>query len=128
MGICCSSSADTAIKAGNSRKFTVSVIDEETKLPINISSFPIITYSLARSVDDIVGEILISKSLGNGITILPFDAVTNPDDNKYEIILDSNDTLPLKGNYYHESEMTDAAGNKVTSFCSDNVEICKQLP
>jgi len=111
MTACCTGSADTVIKAGTARLFTVEVVDKETGDEINISTSSAITYSLARSIDDLLANILISKSLGAGITILPLDATTNPNQNKYVIKLDGSDTAPLLGNYYHESELIDVAGN-----------------
>lgn len=128
MTACCNTSADTVIKSGTARLFTVEVIDKETGDEINIASSSAITYNLARSIDDILTEILITKSLGDGITISAFDATTNPNQNKYVIKLDGTDTAPLLGNYYHESELVDIAGNVTAIFCSDNVQICKQLP
>jgi len=128
MTACCNISADTVIKSGTARLFTVEVFDKETKLELNISTSSAITYSLARSIDDMLVNILISKSLGAGITISAFDATTNPNQNKYVIKLDGADTSPLLGNYYHESELIDIAGNVTGIFCSDNVQICKQLP
>lgn len=128
MTACCNDSADTLIKSGTARLFTVEVLDKETGDEINISTSIEITYSLARSIDDLLADILISKSLGSGITISAFDATTNPNQNKYVIKLDGTDTLPLLGNYYHESELVDIAGNVTGIFCSDNVQLCKQLP
>lgn len=128
MSACCNNSADTIIKSGTARIFTVNVVDSETGNEINISTSSAITYSFARSIDDILTDIIISKTLGAGITISVFDAITNPNQNKYVIKLEGTDTLPLLGNYYHESELVDILGNVTSIFCSDNVQICKQLP
>ncbi len=119
-------SADMLMKSGDTRLLTVTVRDLD-KNEIDISTFSAITYSLARSVDDL-DNIIITKSLGSGIEKLPFDAVTNPNQSKYTITLLASDTEPLLGNYYHESKVFDATGNETTTFCSDNVEFCKNLP
>ena len=120
-------SADLIMRSGDSRTLIVNVRDLQG-VEVDITGIAIITYALARSLDDLPIEILISKSLaGGGITKLPFDAITNPNSSRYAIKLLAADTEPLIGNYYHESKIIDPVGDESTTFTSDNVEFCKNL-
>jgi hypothetical protein len=51
---------------------------------------------------------VVSKASGSGI------AVTDPAGGVFEITLEAADTQGLRGAFYHEAEVTDAAGKKTT--------------
>ena len=123
----CNSSSDTLMKAGDAKVFTVNVVKESDGSEVDISLATAITYDLARTINDIPGEVLVEKTLGSGITILPLDAETNPNNSRYQITLDESDTADLLGDFYHESKVVDALGRPGTVFCSDNVAICETI-
>lgn len=122
MSACRNPTADVEAPNGDARIYNVTVFDSEDE-PIDLTPFVGITYRLVECIDDEVD--LISKSLGSGITKLPFDATDNPNLNKYTIQIDSTDTVDLSGDYYHESKLVDGVGNLTTTFKSENVNYCK---
>lgn len=119
-------SGDTVILLVTVRATEI-VDGEEVCVEQNISTATAITYKLARSIDDTLSEIIVSKTLGGGIAILAV-STSNPNNSQYTITISASDTGPLLGNFYHESQLTDASANVITTFSSDNVEFCKNLP
>ncbi|RMG96176.1 MAG: hypothetical protein D6706_10635 [Chloroflexi bacterium] len=62
--------------------------------------------------DSVNGTTRVSKSTSNGITI---------SGNTFTITLDPADTAGLSGQYYHEAQITDVAGNVSTALVGNIV-------
>lgn len=59
-------------------------------------------------IDHITGAVLVTKTLGSGITI------TDADEDFLTVPLIPADTTGLEGDYIHESEVIDASGDTLT--------------
>ena len=70
----------------------------------------LIVWSIAKikSNGDFSSTIAFSKSIGSGIT------VTDVLGGEFEIEIDPADTADLKGDYWHECQITDFQGRKTT--------------
>jgi hypothetical protein len=86
--------------AGDSKILDVHITDTDNA-PVDITN-DIVRWQLAKTVTD--RPPLLAKSVGDGITI-----VDGPQ-GRFEVQLDPDDTLPLKGQYYFEAEISDGGG------------------
>jgi hypothetical protein len=80
-------------------------IVDEAGVAVDLSGAQQITFALARKVSV---EPLFSKTLGSGVT------VTDGPAGKVDVAIDAADTDALKGAYYHEVELRNAAGKRST--------------
>jgi hypothetical protein len=92
------------IHAGDSRDIVVTVTDSQGAA-VDLTGAAV-AWQLARSAGSAAA--VVSKSLGAGI------AITDGPNGVFTVTLDPADTESLTGLYYHEAEVTDAAGNRST--------------
>lgn len=92
--------------SGNDAKLLFTAVDEDTSNALNLSGALALQWRLAKKVS--AGTPIIQKDLSSGIVIT--DAVGGI----FEVTIAAADTEPLKGEYYHEVRLTNAAGKKVT--------------
>ena len=88
---------------GNDKSLVVSVVDNDGD-PVDVSTATGAQYELAKNQSSAVK---ITKTLGAGISVSGSTAT---------VVLDDTDTEDLSGSYYHELELTDAAGYIHTAF------------
>jgi hypothetical protein len=99
---------DFDMHSGNSKSLIVSVLDKPNGSAVSLVSAQAIKWQLFHSTPA-TADPIISKSLTSGITInTPASAGI------FTVVISSTDTAGLSGLYYHETEVTDAAGNKET--------------
>jgi hypothetical protein len=92
------------IHAGDSRDIVVTVVDSQGGV-VDLTGATI-AWHLAQSAR--AAAPAVAKSLGAGI------AITDGANGVFTISLDPADTAALSGLYYHEAEVTDAAGHRST--------------
>lgn len=102
---------DFTMWAGNKVTFQVTVTDEDGAA-VNISGFAI---SWVLRMYALATEDLVVKTVGAGVTL------TNPTQGVFTVALDSEDTIDLAGNYYHEAARTDAGSE--TTYLTGTVTI-----
>lgn len=107
---------DICMKAGDSRVISVT-LNDVAKLPINLSGSEI-DFQLARRVDS---PMLISKNLSSGIEI------QNPEDGKFRITLNPEDTQDLGGRIYYYEVQVILGDGSVSTVLHGNFEISKTL-
>ena len=98
-------SQDFLMWSGDDKTITVTVYDNDDVV-VDITGATI-TWELSQNVDSTA---LISKTVGSGITL------SDPTNGIFTIALDPADTASLSGRYYHEAEITDAAGDVSTAL------------
>lgn len=110
------------IQKGDTVKIPVDVYDscEEDANPVPLDLITEVVYEVFKSRGCTK---VLEKSLTNGITILPIDPITNPDENKIEILLDSADTVMLCGVYTHKCYVINSSNEKITIFKSDSLTV-----
>jgi hypothetical protein len=89
--------ADFIMFAGDTKILEVTVKDT-AGAAVDITG-TVIRWQLAKSVRALVP--LIEKSVGDGLEIV--DGPTG----RFDVTVDPDNTLELKGNYYHEAEVDD---------------------
>lgn len=89
--------ADFTMFAGDTKILEVTINDADGDA-VNITGTEI-RWQLAKNVK--AAEPLIAKAIGAGITII--DGPTG----RFDVAVDPDDTLELKGSYYHEAEVDD---------------------
>jgi hypothetical protein len=94
--------------SGNDVVLHVTVIDEDTGDPIDLTTYSNAIWALAKKPNS--STPLIQKILSDGITFI------TPVQGKLDVILSAANLEPLKGEYYHEMRLTDASGKKVTTL------------
>ena len=92
------------IHAGDSRELVVTVSDSQGAA-VDLSGAAI-AWQLARSAG--AAAPAVAKALGSGIVI------TDGPNGVFTVMLDPADSETLSGLYYHEAEVTDAAGQRST--------------
>ena len=97
---------DFEMHQGDDKHLLISVLDEagDAKSLAGVLS---IRWWFAKKVT--TADALVEKSVGSGITI-----VGSSVDGVLQVDIDSEDTLSLKGNFYHELEVIDSAGDIAT--------------
>lgn len=99
---------DFSMYAGDSRTLTIAVVDGDGAA-VNLTGASI-EWGLWSDAD--ATTLLISKSTSSGITILTQSGDTL---GKFRVTLAPADTSGLQGDYRHEAEVTDGAGNISTT-------------
>lgn len=93
------------MKAGDTKRLRVPVIDSETGEPVPVNDAKSIRWEVARAIG---APIQIAKSLGAGVSVDPDEPWV------FWVQLNPPDTEDLSGNFVHEAEVIDAAGNVST--------------
>lgn len=95
------------VKTGDTYKFNIQVLDSSNREPKDLTDVTQGSYVFTRS--NLSGEVLITKSLGNGMEIL------NALDGIVEITLDNADTKGLPaGLNYHEAKLKTSNARQFT--------------
>lgn len=97
-------SQDFTMKAGDTRKLNVTIVDEESGTPLDISSAEL-SWGFARNVRS---EPLVEKAVGSGISIV------NGPAGSCRITINPADTQGRKGKFYHELQVTETDGSVTT--------------
>jgi hypothetical protein len=95
---------DFSMFAGDSKTLSVSVTEQADGAPTNITGATI-SWQAVRSLRKTV---VITKSTSDGITISSGSGGT------FDITLDPSDTASLRGDYYHEAQITFTTGEVST--------------
>lgn len=95
---------DFSMAAGDSKTLSVSVTEQSDDAATNIAGAAI-AWKAARSMRTTAA---ISKSTSSGIVI------TSGSGGTFDITLDPADTSSLKGDYYHEAQITFSTGEVAT--------------
>lgn len=98
---------DFSMYSGNSKALIVTVLDKPNGSPVSLASAQAIKWQLFHSTP-ITADPIVSKSLLSGVT------VTDAAGGVFTVSIAASDTAGLSGSYYHETEVTDSAGNKET--------------
>jgi hypothetical protein len=88
---------DFEVDAGDSIVFEVTVTDDATDLPLDISAAAIRWALSAKATD---AAPLVEKSLGSGITVVSGAGGI------FRVAVAPADTVDLAGRYHHEAEVT----------------------
>lgn len=92
--------------SGNDITLNVSLLDENTQNPLNITGAQEIRWQLSKRSASPVP--LIAKDLNDGIVVV------NAGSGIITIALNGADTEPLQGVFYHELRIVNAEGKKIT--------------
>lgn len=87
---------------GDTKRLHITIKDPDG-VPVSLIGVQTIKWWVARRVTSTTK--LLQKSLGNGIT------VTNSAGGVLTIAIDPEDTVAVSGDYYHELEVVDSAGD-----------------
>ncbi|MFA5989690.1 MAG: hypothetical protein WC803_08805 [Sphingomonas sp.] len=102
-----------AMLAGDSKVITVTVVDE-TGARYRLTGTQSITWRLARTARSVP---ILSKTLTDGVTIVTEDAgVDGANCGRMDVRIDSADSEPLDGEYFHDCQIVDASGARSTIF------------
>lgn len=94
--------------SGNDAVLRLTVIDNITNLPLDLSGAQEIVWAMGKNVS---GQPLITKLLtANDGSVTVVDAATG----RVDITINSAEMEPLKGTFYHEVRLTNADNKKVT--------------
>ena len=93
---------------GDSARFTVTVKDSAGAV-VDLTGVTAIKWQMARSAFATTAD--LSKALGSGVTI------TDAPGGVFQVDLTPADTADLLGDFHHEAEVTDGAGDVATVFC-----------
>jgi hypothetical protein len=100
-------SNDFSMYAGDD-KVLEAVVEDTSGTVVDITDIEVIRWKMAKTVR---GPALVSKALGDGITLI------NGGEGRFDVALDGEDTEDLRqGDYYHEAEVIDSTGNVSTVF------------
>lgn len=98
---------------GNDKLLKVTVTNENG-VPIDVRLSSAIVWRLARTAR---GANVLTKSIGNGVTVLTVNSAEGQADcGRIDINLSDTDTANFDGEYYHDCILTDNAGAKTTIF------------
>ena len=97
------------IHAGDDLTLQVSVTDDAGQ-PVNLTGAQVAWQASRGRADRFSSTAVLAKASGTGIT------VTDAAGGVFEVDLAAADTAGLRGAFYHEAKVTDAAGDKSTVF------------
>lgn len=100
--------ATIKLTEGDTARFTVTVKDSAGAV-VDLTGVTSIAWQIARSA--FAGSPDLSKSIGSGVT------VTDAAGGVFQVELAPADTADLLGDFHHEAEVTDGAGDIATVFC-----------
>lgn len=103
---------DFTMKAGDTRKLDFTILDEETGVPLDITTATL-SWGFSKRVRQ---DPFVTKTLGSGIQIL------NGPQGQCRVTILPADTQGRKGRHYHELEVTEVSG-EVTTVASGEMEI-----
>lgn len=107
--------------AGNARKLVVSVIDDETGDPKDLTDVEARWQASRGNAEKFSTVPVLTKTIGNGIT------VTSEFDGTLEITLEAEDTDALPpGIYYHELLLVDVTGDQ-ENLIADTFTVKRRL-
>jgi hypothetical protein len=114
------SDQNVTMYSGDSRVLAFTITEANGTTPINLTG-AVVAWACARKLSGGFSTTpTLSKEIGAGITIIAAIAGT------LEVALAPADTASLVGRYYHELQVTDAAGN-VSTVATGTLTITKDL-
>jgi hypothetical protein len=106
--------------AGNARKLAVSVVDDETGDPIDLTDVTVIWQASRGTAEKFQAVPLLTKEVGSGLTIV------DEFNGQIEITLDADDTENLSGTFYHELLLVDVTGDQ-QNLIADTFTVKRRL-
>ena len=100
--------ATIKLTEGDTARLTVTVRDAAGAV-VDLTGATAIAWQMARSA--FAASPTLSKSLGSGVT------VTDAMNGVFQVALAPADSADLLGDFHHEAEVTDGAGDIATVFC-----------
>lgn len=101
------------MKAKDHKTIRLTVVDDETDLPLNLAGIQSITWQAAPRLSVPV-QPTITKSLGAGVTV-----ISPPENGMFDVELLPTDTESYRGEFVFETEVVDAAGKRSTMRYKD---------
>ncbi len=96
---------DFEMYSGNTKHLVITVYDYDTNAPISLTMASDIQFQVFAPG---AAEPVVTKVLGNGISI------TSADGGVYTVVLSTEDTKRVGGEYQYESQVLDSEGNLET--------------
>lgn len=97
---------DVVMFAGNSHKIRITVTDNNTSNPLNLTGCTI-KFKVSKKPKD--ASPLFEKTLGSGVTVIGPMA-----DGVFEAVIAPADTLGKSGDFYHEADVKEPGGRLTT--------------
>lgn len=91
--------------SGNDVTLSVTVLDTDTGDALDLTGAQELIWALAKNAQ---ATAILTKTLLDGVTI------TDAPLGLVDVVLEADDLEPLRGIYYHEMRLTNAAGRKTT--------------
>lgn len=106
--------------AGNSRKLVITVINDDTGDPEDLTDVTLRWQCSRGTADKFSATPIMTKTIGTGIT------VTDALEGTVEILLDADDTENLSGTFYCELLMVDVTGDQ-QNIIADTFTVKRRL-
>lgn len=102
-----------AMLAGDSKVLKVTVVDE-TGTPLPLAGTQSVTWRMARTARSTP---VLSKTLASGVTLIAdAAALGGVNCGRLDVRVESADSGPLDGEYFHDCQIVDASGARSTIF------------